>query len=355
MPNRKPTGNHEHKTRTMKKIILTSLIMLGLSFAKAQVPSDCTVPAVLKKNYEWEVANMALKWLYTLHSPDTVFIDIPQWCQDTVWKGLAAIYNRNYLVEVDSIFNKFCIHGAGWDIVIWRNLSVFVDTTYAWTTNWANLQTITGIPALDSLLEKYGFTVTGFYHEYDNQHRAKLQTDQMINEYNLCDSLESFPGIIHAYQAALGGQGAMSGITFNDTGYVKYLTFHLGWGMANGHTWRYKVYPDCSTDFLGVTKNFYEPYPDLVNCNITGIPHPAAPFHDVEIYPNPSTGVFTVSLPENTSGYSITILNLNGQKIISYQITGMDTQLDLSNLAKGIYLVSVISEKTMQIGKFVKE
>lgn len=336
----------------MKKVVLFLLFITGSYAANAQIPSNCNVPDVLHKYYDWEVKNMALKWIYSIQSPDTAFIDIPQWCQDTVWKGLAAIYNRYDQVEIDSIFNQYCIHGVGWGIVIWRHIVVYLDTTYSWTNNWSNLQTATGITALDSLLAKYEWIVT----EYDSVNNfAILATTQSINEYILCDSLESFPGVLNAIQRSMGGQGGLSGIGFSDTGQVKYYTFHLAWGMANGHTWRYKIYPDCSIEFLGVVKGFYEPYPEPVNCNITGILHPAVPFYEVEIYPNPSSRLITISIPGISFPDHLTILNLNGQELITRQITEPTTTLDISSLPTGVYFVRVMSEKTVQVRKVLKE
>jgi len=336
----------------MKRLYIIIVFTAFACTVNAQLPSECTVPAVLRNNYYREVANLGLKWMYCLHSPDTALIDIPQWCQDTVWKGLAAIYNRNDQDGIDSIFNKYCIHGG--NISIWRGLSVHVDTAFAWVVNWANLQNTTGIPDLDSLLQKYGFTVTGFYHEYNTEHRVTLHTDQLINEYIFCDSLESFPGIISAKQATLAGQGAMSGIAYYDTGYVKYFTFHLGWGMVNGHSWRFKVYPDCSIEFLGVEKYFYEPYPEPVNCNLTGEPEPIVANKPIVIHPNPVTCKVTVSIPENQFQGFITILNLTGKALLNHYTSEPETHIDISNLQAGIYLARIIFGNRLEIRKIIK-
>jgi len=108
----------------------------------AQLPSSCDVSDVLSIYYAPDVKDMALKWLYSIKSPDTSQIDIPQWCQDTIWSGLAALFNRCDIPEVDSVFNKYCVHtdvgfqGSG----IFKFMGIDVDTLISWTHNWINYQ-----------------------------------------------------------------------------------------------------------------------------------------------------------------------------------------------------------------------
>jgi len=51
----------------------------------------------------------------------------------------------------------------------------------------------------------------------------------------------------------------------------------------------------------------------------------------------------------------MTIYNINGQVILSRQITEQQTMLDVSGLSPGVYFVKVADERTVQIGKFVKQ
>ena len=278
-----------------KRLPLILLIMVSCLTAKSQLPSDCAVPEILKGHYETDVKDLALKWLYSTKSPDTASIDIPQWSQDTVWSGLAAIFNRIDQTEIDSVFNKHCIHTSPSNSIIYLQLMVMVDTTFGWTINWMNMQTTTGIASLDSLLSQYGFKITGFYHWMDHTfHVAILTTDQLLNVTPLCSALKSYDGISEASPDYMMGDGNY--IQFDQEENVKYFTFSLAWGdcpsgCTSHHNWKFKVFPDCSVEFTGIENNIIDNYyPEPVNCNIaksSEIPDLIQPVIG-DPYPNPA-------------------------------------------------------------------
>ena len=73
---------------------------------------------------------------------------------------------------------------------------------------------------------------------------------------------------------------------------------------------------------------------------------------DVNIYPNPNKGQFTLSLPEEDC--NITICNSLGQVVHQSQAHSMTT-LNLESLSQGMYFVTVKSEKAVGSLKFVRE
>ena len=58
------------------------------------------------------------------------------------------------------------------------------------------------------------------------------------------------------------------------------------------------------------------------------------------IYPNPSKGVFTISLDED-GGYDLTISNILGQPIYVSTIYGIEKTIDLSSFDKGVYTIEL--------------
>ena len=52
---------------------------------------------------------------------------------------------------------------------------------------------------------------------------------------------------------------------------------------------------------------------------------------------------------------SVSIFGIAGQELITCQITEPKTQLDISNLSGGVYFVRVTGERTVEVGKFIKQ
>jgi hypothetical protein len=72
-----------------------------------------------------------------------------------------------------------------------------------------------------------------------------------------------------------------------------------------------------------------------VNGNNTQIAEPELAF-DFKLYPNPSTGVFKI---EVQSGSSISVYNAQGQIVYSGRANADNTELNISHLSKGLYIV----------------
>jgi len=76
----------------------------------------------------------------------------------------------------------------------------------------------------------------------------------------------------------------------------------------------------------------------------------------VNIYPNPASTTITISTPTTPDkNTTLTIYNLNGQALLSRQITEQQTVVDVSGLSQGIYFVRVVDDMTVQVEKFVKQ
>jgi hypothetical protein len=69
------------------------------------------------------------------------------------------------------------------------------------------------------------------------------------------------------------------------------------------------------------------------------------------IYPNPTSSTITIDSP---STGSLLILNTSGQAILQREITEPTRTLDVSGFKSGVYVVKVVGEKCVQVGKFVK-
>jgi len=74
------------------------------------------------------------------------------------------------------------------------------------------------------------------------------------------------------------------------------------------------------------------------------------------IYPNPSLGIFNLEIENQSSFYSVYVMDLFGKLI--YQIDGVEQdqlQIDLSEQPRGMYFVKVISEDRSVEMKVIKQ
>jgi hypothetical protein len=75
----------------------------------------------------------------------------------------------------------------------------------------------------------------------------------------------------------------------------------------------------------------------------------------ITFYPNPATDKITIETAATLTNSQLSIMNLNGQELMTRQITSPKTQIDISNLPNGVYFVRLTNDKTMDVGKFVKQ
>jgi hypothetical protein len=72
------------------------------------------------------------------------------------------------------------------------------------------------------------------------------------------------------------------------------------------------------------------------------------------VYPNPTSGIFTLELNEMRGNPILYLMNINGQNVLSKQITDKKTQINISDLPCGVYFLRLISNKGVEVGRIIK-
>jgi hypothetical protein len=75
----------------------------------------------------------------------------------------------------------------------------------------------------------------------------------------------------------------------------------------------------------------------------------------ISIFPNPAIDKITIETSGVVKESYLEIVNIEGQKLMTSQITQSQTQIDISSLPSGVYFVRLTNDKTVELGKFVKQ
>lgn len=75
----------------------------------------------------------------------------------------------------------------------------------------------------------------------------------------------------------------------------------------------------------------------------------------ISVYPNPTKNLVNVSNTTNAVVKNISIVDLNGRTVRSLDVNATETQVNISELASGIYMMNVNTDQGSVIKKIVKE
>jgi len=77
-------------------------------------------------------------------------------------------------------------------------------------------------------------------------------------------------------------------------------------------------------------------------------------WNETSVYPNPTDGFITIQLPEHIQNSNLQIVNLEGEVLLSRQITTQEAQLDLSFLPSGTYMCLIRNKEHLGQWKVIK-
>jgi hypothetical protein len=73
------------------------------------------------------------------------------------------------------------------------------------------------------------------------------------------------------------------------------------------------------------------------------------------LYPNPASDYINVKVSTGTRVGTISIYNMGGELVKVLDINGEERDIDISDIAKGTYIISVEDEKETLVKKFIKQ
>jgi len=256
--------------------------------------------------------------------------------------GLHQIGNGNawendwqYFCTYDANNNQTSALGQGWNGSVWVNLG---KNTFSYDAN--NNQTS----------ELYqGWSVSGWVNNkqiiytYDTNNNQTSALSQFWNGSTWDDSSQ----YTFTYDANNNQTSALSQF-WNGSAWrnIKQLSYTYDGNnfkiTSSARYWNFEGTQIIESDS---TRNYFH---TVVN----GVNELTVSLESITVYPNPSSDKITFETP--VEGY-LSILNLNSQELITRQITEPKTQIDISTLPNGVYVVKLVGEKGVQVGKFIKQ
>jgi hypothetical protein len=174
--------------------------------------------------------------------------------------------------------------------------------------------------------------------------------DQIHSCLNYCGNS------VHSIDSVLVGNKYTKRFWLSCNGHNDYVALIEGIGSTYG-AFASLLFPFESGSSLGCVKeNNQTIWPsDIDGCALITNVNELSITPRIFIYPNPATDKITIEASSAHSQSQLSIMNLNGQELITRQITQPKTQLDISSLPSGVYFVRVTNDRTVTVGKFVKQ
>jgi hypothetical protein len=147
-----------------------------------------------------------------------------------------------------------------------------------------------------------------------------LLNNKYFKRYNLCDGFISI----------IEGIGSNAGLE------------------AELNPWEYGERLDC------FYKNDSIFFPANGICQVAGLEE-ISKKESINIYPNPANNRVTIEIPLQTEDAIISIYNITGQLLLKQSLQQSQTEISISSLAKGIYIIKVSSADGIAVKKFIKE
>jgi hypothetical protein len=106
-------------------------------------------------------------------------------------------------------------------------------------------------------------------------------------------------------------------------------------------------------DFLG--PGFFNRYNVVEQYDISDSTDKMTRSNDIIVYPNPTKDKIIIETSLKIGHSFLSIHNIDGKELIHYQLNDCTTELDISDLKKGVYFLKILNDKTIFTKKIIKE
>lgn len=316
----------------MKKLapLITLMILTQFGFGQT-VPSSCTAPDSIVKKYNTDADRLTLRKIYQNNLNYVDSIDIPQIHADTILNALIAVYNATFLPARDTVVAIYEIHSFPEPDI--NRIAITADSNLTWMQQIRNGVSPTGNSTIDSLTNLYHLNLTAYstisFGPYPT-HRVIFISDSNYNFQALTSTYTAINDIYSSFTNGWAGGGyEITSTIYSD--HVE-LIYSIGWGdcpsgCSYRRYWKFKVYYDCSVEFVSSYGNSLTTAIGEFNNSLP-----------ITISPNPFNSYIKISGIKGN--YDYVIYNILGKELVRKKV--LENQIDnLDWLPSGYYFLKI--------------
>ena len=230
--------------------------------------NESNVPEDARTMYAEDAAQLALRYVETKWAPEDRDPELPAAVVAGFYNALLHVYNERHEAR-DSVADMFHIHA--FPVASTHQLLVEVDPRVAWTEAWLRGDQVTGVREVDSLVVRYGLTITKVLTLAPIHTYVALNSAEPLDIPSLAARLLDIEGIEAADAIRFTGGGNDIESTV-EPGLLR-LAFSLGFGdcpagCVGRHYWFFEVTEDGVARFRGTNG---DPVPTF---SVLKAPHP---------------------------------------------------------------------------------
>ncbi len=329
----------------MKKLLLPILVLILALPGRAQiVSSSCDAPDSVQQLYRDDIDRMAVRHAmkYNTTWQDSARIEPArvQHYKDV----LMAIYNASSLPASDTVTELLNIHTQVTEFAL-DEINIYADSNLSWMQAYMANALVTGDAQVDSLMQDYSLDSIAVYRFSSHNVALWLFFEQNRNLFALGNKFEQLNGVVqatpHIYRGGNGGN-------ITDTTYSGFteITYQYGWVDCiiecwYHRYWVFRVYPDCSVEYIGSYGDVLPPDIGLRENDVLGI----------SIYPNPFTDQLVIEHAEDDH-LEYQLYAVSGQPVARGSL-GEDPTIHLpTELPPGLYILQLKDTESGQIHNF---
>lgn len=178
--------------------------------------------------------------------------------------------------------------------------------------------------------------------------RNPINNVENIMIQNVCSGSGSFNGTFDDAGSALICNSPISGIILPNQ---PLIDFNGGSSLGN---WKVRIRDTVNGD-IGVVNTATLNICSKVYTQ-TVLSNEQFQFNNFSIFPNPSTGIFTIQTKNSISNANITVADMNGRIVYQTNAENLDSKtIDLNNLSNGIYILNISNGDFNHSQKLVKQ